>query len=157
MEKKLKLKQPNKEFYEFMQFRKKMPADGCKDYHTITEEWNREHPDHKIVPYSFKSIPHFEKKLLSYENSSGTSSIDEDTAELHKFLVNTLSETDIMGKECNSLLDDIGNLLDENLKESKLNLTISLKILEALTKGTDYAYFEGFKKGVRLFRTMSLF
>lgn len=76
--------------------------------------------------------------------------------ELHQHLIKTLSatDTDIMGDECNSKLEDIDNLLDEALKDSKLNLIISEKVLAAVTEGTDHAYFEGFKEGVRLFRTM---
>lgn len=76
--------------------------------------------------------------------------------ELSQLLINRLSDTDtdIMGDECNSTLEDIDNLLDESIKNSELNCTISQKVLAAVTEGADHAYFEGFKEGIRLLRTM---
>lgn len=76
--------------------------------------------------------------------------------ELYQLMIKRLSETDtdIMGDECNSALEDINNLLDETFKDSKLNFTISQKVLATVAEGADHAYFEGFKEGIRLLRTM---
>ena len=76
--------------------------------------------------------------------------------ELYQLLIKRLSDTDtdIMGDKCNSALEDIDNLLNENLMDSKVSVTLSQKVLAAMTEGTDHAYFEGFKEGIRLFRTM---